>query len=279
MSEKSGTGMTRARWGFRGWFVVLLAWTAVVLRGDEAGDPAAKWLSVYAWIQTADRLAEAGQWPLALGSYLEADRQIAELAASHPAFEPEMVAYRREALTATISSTEGRLTDDEHETMMKYRDFIESLEAGESLRYENRFEEAYGTLGMAKALLDEIVEKKPVEFREAVASQLERLESSLAWLDSQLNLDKRAPAGTGATFDPSVDWGTTRFVKPGDLPQAAGSGVGGALFPGGPIEETKEETKETPSTEESSGARRFRMSSSQPSSGEGPPKARAGTKP
>ncbi len=265
--------MTTARWRFRGCVVALLAWTAAFLRADEAGDPAAKWLSVYAWFQTADRLAEAGQWPLALGSYLEADRRIAELAAAHPAFEPEMVAYRREALTATIASTEARLTDDEHETMMKYCDFIESLEAGEAQRYANQFEEAHGTLGMAKALLEEIVAKKPTEFRDAVASQLERLESSLVWLDAQLNLSRKPPpTGTwSASGLSSVDWGTTRFVKPGDLPKAeAGSSVGGGLFPGGGIEEPAEKAAVPPSAE-ATGPRRFRMSSRQASAGEAAP--------
>ncbi len=49
----------------------------------------------------------ADQWPLALGSYLEANRLINALAEAHPAFEPEMVAYRREALEKTIAETEG----------------------------------------------------------------------------------------------------------------------------------------------------------------------------
>lgn len=275
--------MTTARWRFRGCVVALLAWTATFLRADEAGDPAAKWLSVYAWFQTADRLAEAGQWPLALGSYLEADRQIAALASAHPAFEPEMVAYRREALTATIASTEAMLTDDEHETMMKYRDFIESLEAGEAQRYANQFEEAHGTLGMAKALLEEIVEKKPAEFRAAVASQLERIESSLSWLDSQLNLRRKpTPSSSWSSGASSADRGTTRFIKPGDLPKAeAGSSVWGGLFPGGAIEEPAKEPAEEPEAAppatEATGPRRFRMSSRRTSAEEAAPKASDGT--
>lgn len=210
------------------------AMTVILLGGgparSEEEDPAARWLSVYGWIQTAERLAEADQWPLALGSYLEANRLIAALAEAHPAFEPEMVSYRREALAKTIAETEGRLTTDEHETMMKYLDFIESLELGEAQRYNNEFEAALGTLGMAKALLDEIIEKKPATFREAVASQYNRLESGIAWLDSQVNFKARSRPGT--VIDDTVDWGTTRFVRESDLPgDPSATPVSLALFP------------------------------------------------
>ncbi len=44
--------------------------------------------------------------------------------------------------------------------MMKYLDFIESFELGENQRYDNEFEAALGTLGMAKALLDEIISER-----------------------------------------------------------------------------------------------------------------------
>lgn len=270
--------MTMLRRGLHLALGAFLAWASPCLRADEGGDPAAKWLGAYAWIQTAERLAESDQWPLALGSYLEANRRIAELAAAHPDFEPEMVAYRREALATTIASTEERLTDDEHETMMKYLDFVESLESGEAQRYANRFEEARGTLGMAKALLEEIVEKKPETFRSAVAWQLDRLESSLAWLDSQLNWSRRPPRRAAASFDSSIDWGTTRFVKAEDLPKAAeGGAVAGALFPGGPLDaaEPSDETEKEESAAASTGPRRFRMSSRQASDGAAEPGKKA----
>lgn len=195
----------------------LLALVASALAGPAAvEDAAGRWLSVYAWLQTGERLAAAGQWPLALGSYLEADRLLGALAAAHPAFEPEMVAYRRGALAETIARAEARLTTDEHETMMKYLDFIESLELGEAQRYDGDFEAALGTLGMAKALLDEIVARKPAAFREAVASQLARLESGIAWLDAQVDFKARDRPGDFAGG--STDWGTTEFVKEADLP-------------------------------------------------------------
>lgn len=244
---------------------------AFALRASsEETDPAAKWLTVYGWIQTAERLATAEQWPLALGSYLEADRQIKALAEAHPDFEPEMVNYRLGALVATIAETEARLTTDEHEVMMKYLDFIESLELGEAQRYANEYEAAYGTLGMAKAVLDEIIGKKPEGFREAVASQYARLESSLTWLDSQINFT--AMSRPGVALDESIDWGTTRFVKATDLPSSQQNApITSELFPGGLAPEsgpagTPEEdpaTVEPVAATKESGSVRFRMSSRQ----------------
>ena len=246
----------------------------------EEDDPAALWLSVYAWIQTGDRLAAADQWPLALGSYLEANRQLGELAAAHPGYEPEMVSYRRERLAAIMTESESRLTDDGHQVMMKYLDFIESLELGEAQRYRNEFEESYATLNMARALLEEIVAIKPEGFREAVASQVSRLESGISWLDSQINFEvMNRPV---ATVDDSVDWGTTQFVKEGDLPRPGeASFASAALFPGGTVAgdpdaemvQTKPEAAGTPSLPSRTtpdGPARFRMSSRQSEAPERP---------
>jgi hypothetical protein len=256
---------------FRSFVASLLMAVALPAPAEET-DPAAKWLTVYGWIQTAERLATAEQWPLALGSYLEADRQVKALAEAHPDFEPEMVNYRRGALAKTIVETEARLTTDEHEVMMKYLDFIESLELGEAQRYANEYEAAYGTLGMAKSVLDEIIEKKPEGFRDAVASQYARLESSLTWLDSQINFT--AMSRPGVALDESIDWGTTRFVKVTDLPSSKESAsITSELFPGGLPPEV--DPASTPAAEppeaahadsaKDSGPVRFRMSSRQTS--------------
>lgn len=256
---------------FRSLAIALLLGIALPAPAEET-DPAAKWLTVYGWIQTAERLTTAEQWPLALGSYLEADRQIKALAEAHPDFEPEMVNYRRGALASTIAKTEARLTTDEHEVMMKYLDFIESLELGESQRYANEYEAAYGTLGMAKSVLDEIIEKKPEGFREAVASQYARLESSLTWLDSQINFTAISRARPGVALDESIDWGTTRFVKVADLPSSQqNASITSELFPGGLVPESGSATPpvKVPVTVEpvaetkESGPVRFRMSSRQ----------------
>jgi hypothetical protein len=247
------------------------AFAAILLGGTSAvaeeDDPAARWLTVYGWIQTGERLAGADQWSLALGSYLEANRLLADLAGAHPAFEPEMVSYRREALADTIAGIEARLTEDDHVTMMKYLDFIESLELGEKQRYGNEFEAALGTLGMAKALLDEISSGKPEGFREAVASQYERLRSGIEWLDSQVNFKARSRPAVLA--DDPVDWGTTRFVKESDLPgDPAAASVSLDLFPPSLALAIRDESgpaaePATPAAvpSPSPGPRRFRMTS------------------
>lgn len=253
----------------------------------EESDPAALWLSVYAWIQTADRLAAADQWPLALGSYLEANRLLEALSESHPSYEPTMLAYRKERLAAVLAESESRLTDDEHEVMMKYLDFIESLELGEAQRYRGEFEEAYATLGMARALLEEIVAIKPEGFREAVASQLGRLESGITWLDSQINFEvMNRPV---VAMDDSVDWGTTQFVKESDLPRVTeGEVTSAALFPGGTIDQgpapavtekaAVETNAEASNAKAPEGPARFRMSSRQDEAPARPEAASSGDK-
>lgn len=214
--------------------IALLGWRAAA---DETRNPAQKWVSVHAWIQTGERLASSGQWPLALGSYLEARRQVEEVAAAHPGFEPEMVALRRDRLAASIADAEARVTDDEHEVMMRYLDFIESLEAGEAQRYADQYEVAHATLTVAKALLEEIVAVKPEAFRSAVAPQFARLDSSLTWLESQIDFKTRKVPPVRAFHDDSIDWGTTRYLKPEELPVGAGGLPGpSVLFPGVPLE-------------------------------------------
>lgn len=196
-------------------------------------DPGGKWLTLYGWIQTGDRLAAGEQWALATGSYVEARRLIENLAAEHPGFEPELVAYRTGKLGETIADCEARLADDEHDTMMKYLDFIESFELGQAQRYANEFEAAYATLNLARAVLDEIIADKPESFREAVASQYDRLVDGIDWLDSQINF-KEVSRSRPATFvGDSIDWGTTRYVKASDLPKSDdGTLPTGILFPG-----------------------------------------------
>lgn len=205
-----------------------LACLAGSARGEE-DSPAERWLSAYAWYQTGERLAAANQWPLALGSYLEARGQIEEMVSKHPGFEPEVVTYRREALEQAIRAAEERMTDDEHDVMMKYLDFIESLKEGERQRYSRDFKGAYTTLELARSILDELIAAKPEEFRTAVEAQRARLDSSIAWLEEQLNLRaRRAPSRAIAD---ATDWGTTRFVKEADLPRDGGLLMRSPLFP------------------------------------------------
>lgn len=195
----------------------------------EGDSPAERLLSAYAWYQTGERLAAANQWPLALGSYLEARGQIEEMVANHPDFEPEVVAYRREALEEAIRAAEERMTNDEHDVMMKYLDFIESLKEGERQRYSRDFKGAYTTLELARSILDELIAAKPEDFRAAVEAQHARLDSSIAWLEEQLNLRSRRTPSTGIAD--ATDWGTTRYVKEADLPREGGVLMRSPLFP------------------------------------------------
>jgi len=197
---------------------------------SEENDPAARWVSVFGWMQTGERLAAANQWPLAMGSYLESHRQIIELASRYPEFEPELIAYRSGKLEQTIAEAESRLASDEHAVMMKYLDFIESLELGQAQRFRNEFEASLATLDMAKSLLDDIIAKKPAEFRAAVDSQYQRLESSIEWVNAQIDYKERSRRASYART--SDDRGTTQFVKESDLPRSEeGIGASGILFP------------------------------------------------
>ncbi len=202
----------------------------------EENDPAARWVGVYGWIQTGDRLAEAEQWALAMGSYLESHRQIKQLAAEHPAFEPELIGYRTAKLEEAIAGAETRLGTDEHEVTMTYLDFIESVELGQAQRFRNEFEAALTTLDTAKALLDELIEKKPEAFRMAVATQYDRLEKSISWLNSQIDYKEMSRRADLAKLGDVQ--GTTQFIKESDLPDS-GEGVfaSGILFPGSLIQQ------------------------------------------
>jgi len=200
-------------------------------------DPAAEWVSVYGWLQTGEQLAEAGQWPLALGAWMESHQRLDALAEAHPSFEPEMVEYRLEWLEAEIAAARSELSGGEHGIMMKFLDFIESFQRGQDLRFAGEYEKALNELDVARVLLDEIIAEKPDAFREAVSTQAELLDDSIAWCDSQINFEQRsrptAPVSDG------VDWGTTEFVEREELPaESDGEMVvaSGRLFPGVPVD-------------------------------------------
>ncbi len=199
---------------------------------SEEVDPAAKWLNVYSWIQTADRLSEAEQWPLALGSYMEAHRQLKKMADDHPSYEPDIVAYRLERLEDSMAIMEGKLTAGDHDIAMEWVDFIETFEKGQDERFSNDFKTAFETLEVARTLLEGIIAQNPNGFEAAVATQFEILTESLEYLDSQLNFQRSVRRSY--TLDEGIDWGTTRYVKESDLP---GDGdafeVNSMLFPDG----------------------------------------------
>jgi|GEM_PF-478044 len=209
--------------------------TGVVIQtGSVADDPAAKWVTVYGWTQTGDRLVAAGQWALAMGSYIEAHRQVRQLATGHPDYERELVAYRTGKLEETIATADVRLSEDEHETMMKYLDFIESLELGLAQRFANDYEAALASLDIARSLLDDLIGKKPPEFRKAIDSQYQRLDDNILWLSAQINYTEAGRRRSHPSGNDGRDRGTTRFVKKEDLPGTPGVlFVSGMLFPGG----------------------------------------------
>ncbi len=202
---------------------------------DEEPDAGTRWVCVYGWLQIGERLAGADQWPLALGSYIEAHRQLDELAKDQPEFEPEIVSYRLLWLEEEIGKTQDRLDSGEHDIMMKYLDFIESFELGQSQRFNNDFKTALATLDIAKTLLDEIIAKKPDEFRHAMAVQYDLLLDSIIWLNSQINFKERSRSSS--FVNDTSDLGTTEFIRESDLPVSYGGAMAsGALFPESLIE-------------------------------------------
>ncbi|MEC5126311.1 hypothetical protein VSU19_06090 [Verrucomicrobiales bacterium BCK34] len=254
------------------WLFVIFLVMGIAL-AEEKEDPGSRWVSAYGWIQTGDRLASVELWPLAIGSYIEADRQIKILAEEHPEFEPDVVAYRLEKLKEDIEVAQEALTSGEHDIMMKYLDFIESYELGKKQRFENKFEDSLSTLSEARSILDELIEEKPNEFETAVETQHELLDDSIDWLYSQVSF-KRQESRVVSVGD-GYDWGSTQYVKESDLPSSkVPVEPFGGLFPNVPVVESPVEDDdvkvamekevqagEKKSAESPGGGMRFRMNS------------------
>lgn len=234
----------------------------------EDVDPASKWINAFAWIQTGDKLVAAEQWPLALGSYMEAHLQLKKVAEEHPDYEPEIVGYRLEQLEESLASIEEQLSAGDHDITMAWVDFIETLEKGQAQRFANDFKPALETLEVAHTLLEEIVAKNPASFEDAVSTQREILTESLDWLDAQINI-RRSAKRSVYTGD-GIDWGTTMYVKERDLPRSDQlTEPSSMLFPDGtkpgPDPDQSAE-KELPEKEEEHPASEgFRMNSKQKS--------------
>src|SRR5690606_15271850 len=114
-------------------------------------------------------------WPLALGSYMEAHRQLKKLAADHPSYEPDIVDYRLEQLVGLMEETEGKLAAGDHDIAMEWVDFIETFEKGQDERFANDFKTAFDTLEVARTLLEGIIAQNPNGFEAAVETQFEIL--------------------------------------------------------------------------------------------------------
>lgn len=213
---------------------ILCAMFAGFLSGVIASEEAEEdWISAFGWIQTGQRLAESEHWPLAVGSLMEAHRKLGQMRERHPGYESEMVEYRIARLEEEIAAAREKLGSGDHALVVKFIDFAESFETGLEQRFDNNFIEAVNTLDVAKVLLDEIIFENPEEYRDAVASQYELLESSLSWLDSQINFRERERRQASPFVGEGRDLGTTEFVKRSDLP-AGGDEIlmSGGLFPG-----------------------------------------------
>ena len=204
--------------------------TSLVVEGQEVSGPDARWVRVYGWVQIGEKLAEIEQWPLALGSYLEAAVQLKILMASAPNFEPEMVNYRFGWLTNEITRVKKKLVGNEHDIMAKYLDFVSSFEQGQSERFNNKFEKALDTLNYTKVLLDDLIAERPEEFKMAMMAQHTMLLDSIDWLNSQLNY-RAALLAPPVIVDKSY-LGTTQFINENDLPaEAPPATMSGDLFP------------------------------------------------
>lgn len=189
-------------------------------------------LNGFGWMQTGRNLVQTQQWPLALGSYIEALQKYQTVARDFPEFEPEMVSYRLEALEDEITEIQKNLHSGDHDVMMAYLDFIDSMEKGQRLRFANNFEAALPSLRFAMSLLEEVIKNRPGEFRAAVDDQYSRLAESIEWVESQLTWKMRSLPMTAAVDDGNL--GTTEFIKESDLPTDAMVSMSAQLFPGFP---------------------------------------------
>lgn len=199
---------------------MLLLSLASIARGKD-DDPSAKWVSAYGWIQIGNQLAAAEQWPLAIGSYLESQRRIQELAAAHPEFEPELIAYRLGKLEAEITTAGNRLTAEEKKVSQKYRDFIQLIELAQVRRFRNEFEIALTTMESAKSLLDQICENGTDELSNSLKPQYQQLEGDIAWLKSQNAFRAANPPVTFVSLDINTGQNQLASLKPRPFDEVA----------------------------------------------------------
>ncbi len=250
IQEAEGASLSRMSWihGNRLRIAMLLAVLGGFVSSTVASDdPEEDWISAFGWLQTGQRLEPEGYWPLVLGSYMEAHRKMKQMREEHPGYEREMVEYRIGKLEEEIAAAEEKLAGGDRDIMVKFVDFAESFETGLEQRFDNQFVEAMNTLEVARVLLDEIIFENPEVYRDAVASQYELLESSLAWLDSQINFREREREQRNTFVGDGVEWGTTQFVQAADLPAEGDSIlVSGELFPGFIVVEGLDEPSDLP---------------------------------
>lgn len=202
---------------------------AQVRTGGEEDRASDIWTDAFIWMQTGRKLAKAKQWPLALGSYIEALQKFETVAADFPEFETELVAFRLNTLKEDMVEVQNNLASDDHDVMMAYLDFVETMEKGQKLRFENDFEAALPTLRFAMTLLEEVIANRPGEFRAAVDEQYDRLEGSIDWIEKQQIWKLRnLPVVTASGGN---NPGTTEFIKESDMPGDPMVSISTRLFP------------------------------------------------
>jgi len=203
--------------------------------GFNEEDASNQWGIAFVWLQTGRNLSDAGQAPLALGSYIEALEQFEIVAKHYPDYETTMVQYRIEALRKDIAKFRAELSPDDITIANEYVEFINLLKKAEEERYEARRASALNLFRTAQSGLEAIVARRPEAFGPAIKSQEERLLGTIEWLDSLVHGPQKAPttvAMSGVRLG-IRQRGTTEFIKESDLPVEPGKGVTPAsLFPG-----------------------------------------------
>lgn len=202
--------------------------------GFNEEDASNQWGIAFIWLQTGRNLSDAGQAPLALGSYIEALEQFENVANNYPDYETNMVQYRIEALRKDIAKFRAELSSEDLTIATEYVEFIKLLKKAEEERYEARRASALALLRTAQSGLEAIVARRPAAFGPAVKSQEESLLRTIDWLDSLVHRRTKSPtlALNGVRLG-GRQRGTTEFIKESDLPIEPGKGVTPAsLFPG-----------------------------------------------
>lgn len=183
------------------------------------------WSEGFGWFQNGRNLNDAGQAPLALGSYREALRQFERVAEEFPGFETRMVTYRIKALRREIGDLEGSLTPGDLEMAREYGEIIALIQRADEERYEAKRAQALQLTREARASLDRIVAARPEVLGPALQDQMAVLLRDIEWLERRGTVVPSAVRVVSRTVSVSGRriFGTTEFVGSGDLPTVPGS--------------------------------------------------------
>jgi hypothetical protein len=213
-----------------GWLAAFsLSFTVRAFNEEDASE---QWLSAFTWVQTGRNLSQSGQTPLALGSFIEALRQLEVVASNYPGYETKIVNYRIDALRNDIEKLKADLSAEDLVIANEYITFIGLIERAEQERYTARREKALATLRQAKSDLEAIVSRRPDAFGPAVKNQKLRLTRSIEWLVTLVDADRTTPLVMPGRITGYLIKGTTEFIRESDLPSTPGLAISGnSLFP------------------------------------------------